>query len=138
MRLNIRPLIDIMSVNSFEITSETSWTEGDVLQFTFQLCDVSLDTSAQGYSPAGRRYVPAAGATLSVVLENVDDARKITRLATQPFAADGSIWSIPILATDKTRGTPQVRFTLTEPGGVVTSGVIKNLVRIWSATNCEG
>jgi hypothetical protein len=138
MRLSLRPLTDVQNVNSYEVVpGEITWTEGDVLTFYFQLCDISLDTSAQGYSPPGRRYVPAAGSTLTVILENVDDDKKITRTATQPFATDGSIWSISILSSDKTKGSPQLKFNLVEPGSVLTSGILRNAVRVWPKDNLE-
>lgn len=129
MLLTARPLNDVQTVNSFEAVDQLSWTEGDALFIHFQLVDASLDTHLQGYEPPGRRYVPAAGATLSCILESVDDAKKVTRLATQPFAQDGSIWRLQILATDLIRGTPQLRLTLTE-GAVVTRGLAKLCIKI--------
>jgi hypothetical protein len=111
------------------------WTEGDALTIFFVIVDLSLDKADQGFSPAGRRYVPAAGATLSVTIENIDDNKKVVRTATQPFSQDGSIWSLPILATDSIRGSPQMRLTLTE-GAKVTRGIVKNILKIQSQANC--
>lgn len=134
MLLSARMLKDVASVNSFESDTQLSWTEGDVVTIYFQLIDLSLDRSDQGFMPAGRRYVPAAGATLSVVFENIDTAKTLTRVATQPFANDGSVWSISILAADTIRGTPQMRMTLTE-GSKVTRGLVKNALKIHSQSN---
>jgi len=127
-------LKDVQNVNSFEADTELNWTEGDTLDIYFQLVDLSLDRPDQGFMPSGRRYVPASGATLSCVLENLDDAKKLTRTATQPFAQDGSIWKLSILATDKVRGTPQLRITLTE-GAKVTRGLAKLAIKVWPQTN---
>lgn len=135
MLLSARVLKDVATVNSFEYGSEASWTEGDTLSVFFQLIDASLDTPLQGFNPSGRRYVPATGATLEITLENLDDGKKLTRLATQPFANDGSIWALSVLATDKIRGTPQVRFRLTQ-SAVVTTGLLKNGIKIYPKTNC--
>ena len=134
MLLSARPLKDVTSVNSFEPATELEWTEGDTVDVYFQLIDSQLDKPEQGFSPAGRRYVPAAGATLSCVLENIDDAKQLTRLATQPFANDGSIWKLSILGTDVIRGTPQLRLTLTE-AGKVTRGIAKLCIKIHPASN---
>jgi len=134
MHLSARVLKDVQSVNSFEADTELSWTEGDTLDIHLQLIDVSLDRALQGFQPEGRRYVPNAGATLSCVIENIDDAKKITRLASQPFANDGSIWRLSILATDVIRGTPQLRLTLTE-GTKVTRGLVRLALKIHPRSN---
>lgn len=135
MLLSADFLKDVCDVNSFEYASNMEWTENDVLTLTMQLMDASLDTASQGYFPPGRRYVPAAGSTLSVIIENIDDAKKITRLATQPYAQDGSVWQLQIFATDKIRGTPQIRLVLTEPSKT-TYGIIKaGKVRVQPRTN---
>jgi hypothetical protein len=134
MLLSARPLKDVQNVNSFEPDSQLSWTEGDVIDIYFSLVDLSLDHPEQGFNPSGRRYIPSAGATLSVVIENIDDSKKLTRLASQPFAGDGSIWKLALTASDKCRGTPQMRLTLTE-GTKVTRGLLKNSLKIHPATN---
>lgn len=134
MLLSARMLKDVSSVNSFESDTQLSWTESDALTIYFQLIDISLDKPEQGFQPGGRRYVPATGSTLSVVMENIDDSKAITRLAVQPFSQDGSIWSLSILATDKIRGTPQLRLTLTEPSKT-TRGLVKNSIKIYSKSN---
>lgn len=94
-----------------------------------QLIDSSLDRPEQGFSPAGRRYVPAVGSSLTVLFENIDDLKKLSRVAVQPFPLDGSIWKVSILSTDPLRGTPQIRLALSE-SGVTTRGLLKNCIRI--------
>lgn len=134
MLLTARMLKDVQTVNSFESSSQIQWTEGDALNLHFQLVDGSLDTETSTFRPAGRRFVPAAGATLTVDLENIDDAKKLTRLASQPFAQDGSIWRLQVLAADKIRGSPQLRLTLNE-GGVITRGLLKMAIQIYPKSN---
>lgn len=134
MLLSALMLKDVQSVNSYEPDTELSWTEGDALDVNFQLIDISLDRGNQGFYPEGRRYVPAVGATLSCVIENIDDAKKVTRQAVQPFANDGSIWRLQILSSDAIRGTPQLRLTLTE-GSKVTRGLVRMALKIHPATN---
>jgi len=127
-------LKDVANVNVWEPDTQLSWTEGDQLTIYFQLVDMSVDKPDQGFNPPGRRYVPASGATLSVTLENIDQAKQLTRFAVQPFTGDGSIWSLSIMSTDVIRGTPQMRLTLTE-GGVVTRGLAKCSIKIWPQEN---
>jgi hypothetical protein len=134
MLLSARPLKDVANVNSFEVDSSIDWTEGDQLTLYIQLIDASVDTSSQGYNPAGRRYCAPATSTLTVIIENIDDTRKVTRVATQPYTGDASIWSLPIFSTDRIRGQPQVRLTLVTPSGTI-SGCVKGIVRVHSASN---
>lgn len=118
MRLSARILQNVSGVNGFSYANQAEMTQGDTPTIYFQLVDASLDRPEQGFVPAGRRYMPAAGATLTVVLDSIDDSKKVTRVATQPFAQDPSIWAIPILSTDKIRGTVNMKLTLTESGQV--------------------
>jgi hypothetical protein len=114
MLLSCRFLNDVGSVNSFEYVSQVEIYAGDTQTLYFQLIDASLDRPEQGFQPSGRRYMPAAGASLVVTLMNVDDAKKVVRTATQPYPQDPSIWSIPILATDPLLGSINLKMVLTE------------------------
>jgi hypothetical protein len=135
MLLSARVLKNLTTVNSFEHDETVQWMEGDSLTLHIQLLDAELDTDHEGFYPPGRRYMPVATSTLTVVLENVDDARKVTRVATQPYATlDPSIWAVTILATDLVRGAPQIRLTLVEPSRTI-RGVVKGAIRIQSASN---
>lgn len=132
MLLSARILKDVAGVNSFEYTNTVGeMTEGDSQTLYIQLIDASLDTPGQGFNPNGRRYVPASGATLSLVFGNIDDAKKVMRAATQPFPGDLSIWSVSILSTDKLRGTVSLSLTLTE-GVKVTRGRIANALSVYT------
>ena len=133
MLLSARFLNDVANVNSFEYADVAEFTEGDPASVYFQLIDASLDKAGEGFVPSGRRYVPATGATLQVTIESLDDSKEIVRTATQPFASDGSIWKVDLLATDKIRGTANLRLKLTE-GSVVRSGLVKSGFRIHSST----
>jgi len=134
MLLSCRILQDAVTVNSFEYASQVSWTEGSPQVVTFQLIDASLDTSIQGFNPPGRRYMPDSGATLQVTLESIDEAKRVTKTAYNPFASDTSIWAISILSTDTIRGAPQMRLVLTE-GSDVTYGLAKCSIKIWPNNN---
>lgn len=110
MLLSCRFLRNVQNVNSFEQSNTMELFAGDTQTLYLQLVDSGVDRTEQGFSPPGRRYIPGAGASLQVTFENIDDAKRVVRLATQPFANDPSIWSVPLLATDPFKGT--VMFTL--------------------------
>lgn len=132
MLLSARMLTDVQSVNSFEQVDQVEFMEGDSLFVFFQLVDSTLDRSDQGFMPSGRRYVPASGSTLQVVLDNIDDAKRVTRNAVQAFPTlDGSIWKVQILPTDKIGGTVQMKLTLSE-GGTIKKSLVKGALRVHS------
>lgn len=125
MILSARMLSDAQTVNSFKYVPILQAMQGDAYTVYFQLIDASQDLARDGFFPAGRRYIPASGATLTVTLDSIDAAKAITRIASQPtgFTQDASIWSVSVLATDTIRGTVPLRLTLTE-GTKVTRGVL--------------
>lgn len=132
MRLSVRPLNGTTDVNTFEYVSEVGFTQGDVVRFFFQLVDVSKDTALQQYKPAGRRYVPAVGATLQVSLLNQDEDKAIAdRVCVQPFVGDASIWYVDIAAADAVLGTVSMTLKLTE-GSKVTRGRVNAVLDVHS------
>lgn len=124
MKLSARILTSVGNVNAFDYADVAEFTEGDGPTIYFQLIDASLDKDMR---PAGRRYVPAAGAMLEVVIHNIDDAKRVTRFASQPFANDPSIWMVVLQATDAVRGTCSMKLTLTE-GARTTRGVAESVI----------
>lgn len=116
MLLSARMLNNVASVNAFDWAENVEFTQGDQVDVYFQLIDASLDKAVKGYVPAGRRYMPAAGATLSVTIANIDDAVQIVRSASQPFANDPSIWKVSVLNSDKIVGTCALVLVLNESG----------------------
>lgn len=129
MILSARILENVSGVNSFSYANQAAFTEGDTPVIYFQLVDASQDRPEKGFVPSGRRFVPANGALLTVSLGSIDDARKISRLATQPFANDPSIWAFQVLTTDKIRGTVNMNLSLNQ-GGVLTKGQIQAAVAV--------
>jgi len=114
MLLSARALEHVSDVNNFDYSTQIHCTEGDAPTIYLQLIDLSQDRVDHGFSPAGRRYVPAAGATLQVVFDHINDTRKVTRVASQPFPQDPSIWAVPLLPTDGLKGTVNLKLTLIE------------------------
>lgn len=132
MLLSVRPLNNVVGVNDFESVDHLEFTEGDGPSLYFQLIDLSKDRSEQGFLPAGRRYMPATGATLQVTFDNLDDAKVTTKTATQPFSGDPSIWRVDLMSTDPVSGTVRAKFALTE-GVVVRRAVLDAALRVRSA-----
>lgn len=124
-------LDDVTSVNGFQFANQIWFTVGDSPTIYFQLIDDSKDRVDQGFVPAGRRFVPADGATLSVVFDSVDMSRQVTKVATQPYAQDPSIWSVTIVSTDTILGTVNMKLSLTE-GTKVTSGFLLAALNVQS------
>jgi hypothetical protein len=125
--LSARILKNVNGVNAFEHAPVMEFTEGDGPTIYFQLVDSTSDRAEQGFFPPGRRYVPNVGATLQCVLHHIDDARKVTRFASQPFPQDTSIWALTLLPTDTIRGTTDMLLTLTE-GSRVTRGALRSSI----------
>jgi len=118
MLLSARMMTDVGDVNTFRYVDSVEFTEGDAPAVYFQLIDRSKD---KDYRPQGRRFCPAAAATLQVVIKLVDSAKTITRFASQPFAEDPSIWMLQLQSTDAIKGTVSFLLTLTE-GAATTRG----------------
>lgn len=117
--LGARFLTGVCSVNSFDYADRAQLTEGDTAQVYLQLVDRLRDLPSAGFQPPFRRYVPAAGATLTVTLTSLDDARVVVKTATQPFVGDASIWTFATSATDGLRGTVNVRLQLNQGGSLL-------------------
>jgi hypothetical protein len=120
MTLSCRFLIDVAGVNTYQYTAQAEMYVGDSQNLYIQLTDSALDRTEQGFMPAGRRYCPPSGTTLSVTFKNVDDAKVVVRAAVQAFpTVDASIWYIPLMSSDPLAGTVTMSATLTEPGRVL-------------------
>ena len=135
MVLSARILRDVASVNNFRVASGPhEMVEGDGDSYVyFQLVDTTLDTATEGYQPTGRRYVAAEAATLTLRMESLDIAKMVTRSASRPYALDGSIWRVAVLATDPLRGSVGWRLTLLE-GGVARTGRLQPALCIQSSS----
>jgi hypothetical protein len=120
MVLSAKILTDVNSVNSFEFVERLQVVEGDAFSLYLQLAD----------SSKGLRYVPAVGSTLTVVLDNIDANKKVSRSATQPYSGDGSIWSVSVLSSDPIlAGTVHVKLTLVESGST-RKGIVLNAIAV--------
>ena len=115
MLLSTQWLIDVGSVNNFDISQQLEIGAGDTQDIYFQLIDISVNCPEDGFAPAGRRYMPAATSTVSVEMLSTECGKQIIRTATQPFPQDASIWKFSILGTDPLNGTIILKIKLVEP-----------------------
>lgn len=136
MILSARILTDVGSVNAFSVAQVAEFTEGDAFDLYFQLIDSTLDLTSTDHptSTPGRRYMPPATSTLTAVVDNIDDAKKITRACTQPFSQDPSIWKLTIMSSDSIKGTSNLKLTLMEPGNTKRA-LVKNVLRAYPNSN---
>ena len=112
-------ILNLYSVNSYEIAQSAFWTIGDTTSFYLRLVDASLDRPEQGFYPAGRRYVPASGSTLQVKFNAITSTVASTKTAVQPFPTlDPSIWRVDITSTDKFVGSMDLILVLNEAGTI--------------------
>jgi hypothetical protein len=118
MLLSARPMLDVSDVNHFDYTTQAEAVEACDFDVYIQLIDGAV---GRYYNPRGRRYIPAALATLQVTLQTIDSSMTVTRAATQPFPEDLSIWKLSLLAADGLVGTFGLQLQLTE-GAKVTNG----------------
>jgi len=117
MLLAARLLNDVNGVNSFDFVTAYEVATGDAFDVYFQFYNAGR---GRGSSPEAPRYMPAAGATVSVTVLNLDSAKQFVRVAAQPFAQDPSIWRFSILSTDPVTGTVSLKVALTEAGATRT------------------
>jgi hypothetical protein len=114
MKLSARPLSCVSGVNDFLPTTQVEFTAGDNTTVYLQLVDIEKRPSSYGWNPPGQRYVPSVGATLTITFLNLDDAKQFSRVASQPFPQDSSIWAVSVLSSDPVAGTGSLKCVLTE------------------------
>ena len=94
MKLGIQMLDSESSLNNLILVNQLEIHPGETATVMFQMVIAST----------GQRYIPAAGATMTARLMSSNNANIITKIPTQPFAADDrSIWSFSLSTADTTK-----------------------------------
>lgn len=119
MRLSATVLKNFSDSNNFEYASQFEYNQGTSDQLYIQLTNGDRKLCGNIY----QRYVPPAGSSVVIRIDHLNVICVIERIATAD-ANDNSIWSIPLLPTDKI-GSGNIHITVTEPGGVIRKTVIK-------------
>jgi hypothetical protein len=66
---------------------------------------------------------------LEITISSIDNAKKIIRFASQPYAQDPSIWALSLFSTDSLKGSADLMLKLTE-GLVVTRGSVRQALAV--------
>jgi len=108
-------LDSVHSVNSFVEAEEITLIRGNAETLYFRLFTEKASCSLFS-DPCLRRYIPQGTTILvEVKFDHVDDEYVVRRVATNPYADDTSIWSVPLLATDRISFN-SMEITLVEDG----------------------
>lgn len=96
MILKFKILSQASSVNSFYEVDTHKIVNGNATSIFFRLIQDRSEINQDAL-----RYIPESGAQVSVTFNHIDASKVITRVATQPYTQDTSIWKVDILATDQ-------------------------------------
>lgn len=92
MKFSVKFLKNVANVNTFQYTSQWSISEGYSHTLHFQLTDKLKDDL---------RYLSQADEiSVSVIFLSIDETSEITKIATQSFSDDKSIWAITLDSTE--------------------------------------
>ena len=115
MRLGIKMLDSTSTLNNLVFLNQVQFEPGETAVVYFQLTDLDKQ---QGNCVA-QRYMPADGATMSIQITSIDATKTITKIPTNPFANDKSIWSFNLTATDTQNAAGvNMKVTLTEGASI--------------------
>ena len=120
MRLGARVLRGVVSANSFEFTNQFEHNQQSADDLYIQLMNVDNNV---GGTPPGIRYLPAAGAVVTLTMPSIDASRVGTYTMTQAFPGDGSIWHASILASDNF-GSGNIVVSVNESAVIRTATII--------------
>ena len=124
MRLGIMMLDAASSINALKYLPQLNFTPGETGTVLFQLVDLDNQTSANSYS----RYMPATGALLNAQLFSNNNANALSKIATQPFPSDPSIWQFQVSSADTSKmAGVNMQVTLTQ-GSDVKIGFGKSVI----------
>lgn len=116
MKLGVRVLNSSSTLNNLMHLNQIEVSPGETVTVVMQLVDL---TTVSESNRIGTRYIPASGATLSVVIQSNNSANVLTKAATQPFAEDGSIWQFTLSASETAQiGAMDLLVTLTEGASI--------------------
>lgn len=110
MKYHFRLLDDVCNVNDFKEVDELSIRAGEAADIYLELKTVDSDGEEIRYMPQG------TGLVVTVKFRHLDSNKVITRVASQPFADDKSIYKISIAANERLAfDTMEARVQTTTP-----------------------
>ena len=111
MRLGIRMLSNSSTLNNLFYENQVQVLPGETATVMFQLID---ESKASDKNQLGHRYIPASGSALTALITGLYTA-DTTKVCTQPFPLDPSIWQFTLSSTDtNTMSGVNIQFNLVE------------------------
>ena len=109
MKKMFRLLEDVNSFNSFCEVEKFEHVNGNQEDIYFRLVQKKSTDCEECNS---LRYLPAAGSTITVEFDNIDQASVVSRAATQAYPNDDrSVWKVTVLAGEKISGAMKIMLT---------------------------
>lgn len=98
MRLGIRMLNNISTLNNLIYVNQVRINPGENYTVYFQLVDLDQQDPYQQKAPV--RYIPIIGSTMNLNLTSINVLNNISKIPTNPFTDDRSIWSFNLASSD--------------------------------------
>lgn len=105
MKLSAKFLKNVSNINTFQYVNQWDISEGSANRLYFQIIDKLKDSL--------RFITQATTYSVSVTFLSIDSSSEITKVATQPFADDKSIWYIDLSASE-VPNSGAVKFSITQ------------------------
>ena len=102
--LTFLPLSNVVDANHWKFASLWSIYQQNVYTLYLQLQDIdqpegyTQDFSSQPSTPLFLRYMPTAGSTLTLTINDLNSANVVAPICSQPFSNDLSVWSFNLSA----------------------------------------
>jgi hypothetical protein len=125
MKLSIKILENVSSVNHWNYASEATLQEGDVNEIYLQVVDSSKQVPIND-SQWPLRYMLKDTPSLTAEFPSIDDAQVFEIVATQPYPEDSSIWKLSF-ASNKTPKAGAFKITIVE-GSISRSFIVNNML----------
>jgi hypothetical protein len=127
MRLGGMVLSNFCDHNDFQYGT-LKINEGNAGKLCVQLVDLNKKVCSSISGTFYLRYIPAAGASLKIKVQSIDDSQTVEKIATQDLN-DPSVWCIDILEGE-VLATSNIHLELSESGPTTQTGVIVGGVQV--------
>jgi hypothetical protein len=98
MRLGVRMLNNSSTLNNLMYVNQTRINPGETATIMFQLVDLDQQDVYQQKAPI--RYIPLVGSQVTAALNSINQANNLSKIPSNPFTDDRSIWSFNLLASE--------------------------------------
>ena len=91
MQLGIKILNSSSSLNNLMYVNQIVITPGETKTVYFQTTDLDFN---------GQRYIASNAASMSITINNINSSYTVTKIPSNPFPGDKSIWSFNLNTTE--------------------------------------